>query len=122
MYLRLLQSTRLVTIIGGPPMTPIRCRFCVQEVKSGSARPFPPMLDRVFQVFSKRTVDYEALSYVWGPDSQPGEVIFCDGQPLKITANLADAIRHLRLPDQPRTLWIDQICINQQDMAERSNT
>ena len=44
----------------------------------------------------------------------------CDGQPSSITANLADAIRSLRLPDRPRTLWIDQICINQNDIAERS--
>lgn len=104
------QSTRVVTILGGPPTAPIRCKFCV----------LPPWLGKAWKSLHGRAVDYEALSYVWGPLSQPAEVILCDGQPLSITANLADAIRSLRLPDRPRPLWIDQIGINQNDMAERS--
>ncbi|EEU33466.1 uncharacterized protein NECHADRAFT_98482 [Fusarium vanettenii 77-13-4] len=31
-----------------------------------------------------------------------------------------NALRCLRLPDGPRTLWIDAICINQTDLGERS--
>ncbi|KAF1965077.1 hypothetical protein BU23DRAFT_369707, partial [Bimuria novae-zelandiae CBS 107.79] len=37
-----------------------------------------------------------------------------------ITANLSDALHKFRLPDAPRLLWADAICINQRDNAEKS--
>jgi hypothetical protein len=61
---------------------------------------------------------YEALSYVWG-EPRFTESITLDGQNFMITPRLATALRHLRLPAEERTLWIDAICINQQDLAER---
>jgi len=39
---------------------------------------------------------------------------------LQITNNLAVALRHLRLRKKSRTLWVDAICINQDDPVERS--
>lgn len=62
---------------------------------------------------------YEALSYVWGSsaDKQP---INCEGSILRVTRNLLCALQRLRLPDCWRVLWIDAICINQEDLAERS--
>lgn len=39
---------------------------------------------------------------------------------LAITENLAMALKHLRRPDTCRILWVDAICINQDDVAERS--
>ncbi|KAF2684624.1 HET-domain-containing protein [Lentithecium fluviatile CBS 122367] len=61
---------------------------------------------------------YEALSYVWGkPEfTQP---ILLDSQEFTITPNLESALRHLRRQGEERTLWIDAICINQEDLAER---
>ncbi|KAK8040034.1 hypothetical protein PG993_008445 [Apiospora rasikravindrae] len=63
--------------------------------------------------------DYEALSYVWG-DVQKTEQILCNGHPVQVTTNLRDALRQLRFPDRPRTLWADALCINQSDLDERS--
>ncbi|KAN0112369.1 Heterokaryon incompatibility protein (HET) domain containing protein [Hyaloscypha variabilis] len=37
-----------------------------------------------------------------------------------ITHNLAVALRHLRDEKSPRVLWIDALCINQDDLVERS--
>jgi hypothetical protein len=62
--------------------------------------------------------DYEALSYVWGPPTPRVEII-CDGQPFSVTSNLGSALRGLRKKDEPRTMWIDAICINQNDLDER---
>ena len=62
---------------------------------------------------------YEALSYTWG-DSQKECRISCGSESIAITANLAAALLQLRTPDTPRALWIDQICINQDDVDERS--
>jgi len=62
---------------------------------------------------------YAALSYCWGegPADQP---INCDGSTVWITDALFDALRSLR--ELTRTyLWIDQICINQTDLEERSS-
>lgn len=65
------------------------------------------------------TTDYEAVSYTW--DGQvPSCSIQCDGQKILVTANIKEAISALRLVDQPRRLWIDQVCINQEDIDEKS--
>lgn len=67
---------------------------------------------------------YEALSYTWG-STKSHKAIFTfhsDGghRKLLVTKNLALALRHLRTTTAPRTLWIDAICINQEDIKERS--
>lgn len=62
---------------------------------------------------------YEALSYVWGQDSVT-QSIWCDGGHVHIKANLESAPRSLRLPHQARRLWVDAMCINQDDTDERT--
>ncbi|KAF2494553.1 hypothetical protein BU16DRAFT_425519, partial [Lophium mytilinum] len=66
---------------------------------------------------------YEALSYTWQKD-QSGflEVtIICNDQCIKVTPNLHDALLHLRRRSRRRTaIWIDSICINQNDLRERN--
>ncbi|KAK3112761.1 hypothetical protein LTR53_010621 [Teratosphaeriaceae sp. CCFEE 6253] len=62
---------------------------------------------------------YEAMSYVWGP-RQPFELIGCPEAGVHITGNLADGLRRVRNAETPRMLWVDQVCINQADSAERS--
>lgn len=61
---------------------------------------------------------YEALSYVWG-DINDTRSIEVEGRSVPITANLHSALRHLRLQDQERILWVDALCINQSDLRER---
>jgi hypothetical protein len=62
---------------------------------------------------------YEALSYVWGkPDfSSP---ISVNDQELYITPTLTTILTSLRR-DTDRTLWVDAICINQANLAERAH-
>lgn len=62
---------------------------------------------------------YEALSYVWG-DPEKRKPIQLDDQSFEATANLWMALRRLRYPDAHRILWIDAICINQNDNDEKS--
>lgn len=61
---------------------------------------------------------YHALSYVWGT-WENAKKIYVDGYSLNITANLEQALRHLRQLSY-RKLWIDAICINQTDENEKS--
>ena len=64
---------------------------------------------------------YTALSYVWG---DPNDIctIFVDRKPVKITASLESALRHLREQEPGRVLclWADALCINQPDVLERN--
>ena len=62
---------------------------------------------------------YEALSYEWGSLENPID-IHVGVQTLAVTQNLAEALPYLRYRDRPRVLWIDAICVNQQDLKERS--
>lgn len=62
---------------------------------------------------------FEALSYTWGDVGTPCTVTL-DGQPFEVRENAAAALRRLRLPRAVRYLWIDALCINQRDVAERS--
>ncbi|KAK5657183.1 hypothetical protein OQA88_3241 [Cercophora sp. LCS_1] len=101
-----------------------RCKqakqFRVQRVQTASAGPSRSIFQSIQDRLNGRKVDYDALSYVWGGPPQRGEIINCDGRALEITASLANAIKRLRPLHQPRTLWIDQICINQKDNTEKS--
>jgi hypothetical protein len=72
-------------------------------------------------IASVPTVSYEALSYVCGPDD-PSRLIRCpNGTKLSIRPNLYDALKGLRLSNERRIIWIDQISINQRDLPEREN-
>lgn len=62
---------------------------------------------------------FEAISYVWGTICR-NHAIICDGKQLEITANLRDALQQVRQPDKQRSLWADSICVNQDDLKERS--
>lgn len=64
---------------------------------------------------------YEALSYMWG-DANDTRPIRLDGRPIQITKNLEIALHYLR-PQQgqsTRVVWVDALCINQNDLRERS--
>lgn len=63
--------------------------------------------------------DYETVSYVWG-DPTPRRKIRIDGEVRRIPRNADMALRTLALPNKPRVLWIDAICINQADPKERA--
>src|ERR1700712_2482196 len=62
---------------------------------------------------------YEALSYTWG-DPKAKETILCNGKKLEIGKSLSSALHTLRYTDRKRTLWIDAVCINQEDKQEKN--
>ena len=70
---------------------------------------------------------FEALSYVWGnPRNRLPIFCFDHGSTdpkmsaLQVTVNCWHALRRLRLEGQTRVVWIDAICINQNDNDERA--
>ena len=88
-----------------------------------------PLQCRIFpcRLVDTLSVSYEALSYVWGPQEPLHDLLCGDVKPrvLRIGPNLLDALLHLRLHPwnnpNSRLLWIDRICINQDDIEERAS-
>lgn len=76
--------------------------------------------DPAYRALPPYKPDYEALSYVWGPEDEFGYQITVNGVLVNVRINLWDALRTLRLADSVRVLWIDALCINQDDVIEKS--
>ncbi|KAF2805516.1 HET-domain-containing protein, partial [Mytilinidion resinicola] len=65
-------------------------------------------------------VSFDALSYTWGDRSSARYIRIGDSY-LQVTSNLEAALRHLRLRSSSRTIWIDALCIDQQNVQERNH-
>ncbi|CAO2652322.1 Nn.00g006050.m01.CDS01 [Neocucurbitaria sp. VM-36] len=100
---------RLLEIISTRTHGDIQCQFHVVSLDDGIA--------------------FTALSYVWG-DSKVTEEIFVDGTSLKVTVNLATALRKAEYHWQSQfpgressefRIWADAACINQNDVPERNS-
>ncbi|EGO56918.1 hypothetical protein NEUTE1DRAFT_84487 [Neurospora tetrasperma FGSC 2508] len=70
--------------------------------------------------------EYEALSYTWGTASGNSSrtrklYLGREWSMLPITINCEAALRALRLPDADRRIWVDAICINQENDTERTH-
>jgi hypothetical protein len=64
---------------------------------------------------------FTALSYEWGNPESRRYDIEISRQPFSVQENLWHALIHLRSPIQKQILWIDAICINQNDIRERNH-
>ena len=70
---------------------------------------------------NSRSKHYEAVSYAWETQHFSDELRCIDqGSVLRITSNVSSMLRHLRKSSKPRYLWIDAICLNQDDAQEKS--
>lgn len=76
---------------------------------------------------SDSTLQYEALSYAWGPPKFTESVDIEDDsatggwQAMPITANLSEALFALRHDDHARWLWVDAISIDQTNIEEKNH-
>ncbi|KAK0658021.1 heterokaryon incompatibility protein-domain-containing protein [Cercophora newfieldiana] len=88
---------------------------------------------RLKEVSISEQPEYHALSYVWrwrpqssdladpGHDENATRSVFIDGREVQVTANLADFIETItHLWTNVPLFWVDAICINQADDAEKS--
>lgn len=70
-------------------------------------------------------ISYKALSYAWIEDGndeaiEKNKTFVCNGKQSTIHGNLHSALCAFRDAHSIVTLWVDYICINQQDNKERS--
>jgi hypothetical protein len=62
---------------------------------------------------------YTALSYVWGSSEDPAHITIDGHVRFEVTRNLFDALKSLRRSDVAQSMWVDAICINQDDPEEK---
>lgn len=63
---------------------------------------------------------YDALSYAWG-DSKITLPIMINKEPFEVTTTVCSALRRLRQKKEIRVIWIDQICIDQDNNTEKTH-
>lgn len=73
----------------------------------------------LFCVPSLQFHKYHALSYTWGHPSDPKHTISLNGRPFSVGTNFHNALVSLRQEARPLLLWVDAICINQDDEVEK---
>ncbi|KAK8030064.1 heterokaryon incompatibility protein [Apiospora rasikravindrae] len=90
---------RLLILLPGNPHEPLRC-----ELRTNTLTKHSP---------------YETLSYVW---DNRGNTVKIDvaGHQHAITKGVEAILFRLRQPSEPRTLWIDQLCIDQSNPKEKT--
>lgn len=62
---------------------------------------------------------YDALSYCWGSALRCRQV-WVGQRALTITKSVYEALKYLRRKDGSLRLWIDAVCINQEDIEEKN--
>jgi hypothetical protein len=62
---------------------------------------------------------YEAVSYVWGKGPQSRSVLV-DGEDVDVTETLHATLRRFRNPAASRSIWVDQLCIDQSNSKEET--
>ncbi|PQE06016.1 hypothetical protein CJF30_00004958 [Rutstroemia sp. NJR-2017a BBW] len=91
---------RILVLHPGKSTDPIRCSLEVVLLKHDD-------------------IEYEALSYVWGTGKADQEIWLSEHK-FRVRDNLYHALCRIRGRKDLRKLWIDAICINQEDIAERN--
>jgi hypothetical protein len=124
---------RLLTILQGDKNAPLACSLEVVPLGDFSRHPegvyqwstgYSWSADWHPEDSQKERVQwvpiYEALSYTWG-DAADTVRVKVNQSENPVTKNLYSALLALRLENQERPLWVDALCINQNDIEERSN-
>lgn len=95
------QEIRLLRILPGEDGSPLRCTL---------------------EETSPQNSEFDALSYCWGSSEAPA-TIDLNGTMMAVTASLHEALHHFRRVGvgMEKPLWVDALCINQQNTTERSS-
>ena len=80
----------------------------------------PVMSSLMVYSLDDREYGWHALSYTWG-NPHDRRKITCDGHQISVTANLHSALQRVRLADKPMMIWVDAVCINQENTKEKES-
>ncbi|KAK8070597.1 hypothetical protein PG997_010800 [Apiospora hydei] len=120
-------QVRLLTLYPGEEPDEIRIRLRYVKL-----RPDDSGINASSEFGDQNLPEYEALSYTWGTSYSRRQRVLVETDEgggnndnrqfmLSITDNLAEAMRRIRHnAATAKTLWVDALCINQADKAEKS--
>jgi hypothetical protein len=93
---------RILKLEPGEDRDPIKCNLSISRLCNASSQS-----------------TFDALSYVWG-SSETSHTIYLDGWKIPVRTNLWSFLKEFRSRENSKTLWIDAVCIDQSNLAERS--
>jgi hypothetical protein len=79
-----------------------------------------PLRGTVFHTSLKRAPPYMALSYVWGSTDDLRNLSTPDGV-ISITSSLYSTLDKIRDTEESILLWVDSLCIDQEDPKEKAH-
>jgi Heterokaryon incompatibility protein (HET) len=77
-----------------------------------------PLFGHIFRESLEEETTYCALSYAWQGYEKPFRLETPKGS-VPITDSLNSALLHLREPSVELIIWVDAVCINQDDNCEK---
>ena len=122
------EKIRLLAIHPGMPGEKVRARLrsAAFDEDVGCVIPkthFPPDHPRV--PGKERVLRYDAVSWAWGDPSRNAEIEIMDDKgdrwTFGVSQKLEEALQAVRSENSVRTIWIDAVCINQNDSEEKSH-
>ncbi|KAK8060762.1 Heterokaryon incompatibility protein 6-OR allele [Apiospora saccharicola] len=95
-------------------------QFRLLKLHPASVQQAPILID-LFNVDdeSSELPEYDAISYRWG-DPNNRRPLTANGKQILVTSSLHTALAYMRDKLLTKILWIDGVCINQDDTVERS--
>ncbi|KAI1365553.1 HET-domain-containing protein [Xylaria arbuscula] len=101
------REIRLVELLPDSHSSHLRCNIITTNLGSG---------------MKYEGMKFEAVSYDWGtcPNLMP-TISVEQNHSIPVSPNCHEMLGYLRYPDKPRTLWIDSICVDQSNAAEKSD-
>ncbi|KAK5695547.1 hypothetical protein LTR97_009057 [Elasticomyces elasticus] len=95
------KEVRILVIEPAASHEPVRCTF------------------QTISLLDDALPQYETVSYAWG-DATKRDVVYIGGHQLSVPLSAKNVLQRMRRSDKPRTVWIDVICIDQQNLVDRN--
>ncbi|KIM96314.1 hypothetical protein OIDMADRAFT_204885 [Oidiodendron maius Zn] len=77
-----------------------------------------PIHCQLFDASPERLCDYAALSYTWGAEKTPCDIVINESN-IRVTKNVYLALRDIYHQGKDLVLWVDALCIDQNNNDER---
>ena len=113
-------------------MSQLDGEYCYTQLPNDCIRvlvllPAPQLSEPIFchmEITSPASTLYYALSYTWAMnesgDASKCAAITVDGASVPVTQNLFESLQRIRLTSNTLRIWIDAVCIDQDNPTERS--
>ena len=119
-FVSLSRDQSKVTTYGYFPLDRLADEIRILNIEPHKGNENSPLVCRLFHVPLTAKQEYHALSYTWGSAIKT-KSISLSGQSFGVSENLYSALLRLRHSSMRRAVWVDAICINQDEIPERNS-